>query len=81
MFISCKGDGHVLGLSPRLVLGRNLVGCLFKTLSLDLEGQEEKGSKEGEGPHGWESTGGQDLDGRAGAGVSGEHRVTCIYRS
>ena len=80
-FVPCKGDGHVLDLSPGLVLGGNMVSSLFKALSLGMEDKEEKGSKEGEGPHGCGSPGGQGLDGRAGAWVSGECRVTCIYGS
>ena len=43
---------QVLVLGPRLVLGGNLVSCLLQGLSPGLEGQEEKGSKESEGPHG-----------------------------
>lgn len=37
-----KGDGHVLYLGPRLVLGRNLVSSLSQRRSLRLEGPERK---------------------------------------
>lgn len=46
------GPGLALMLRHRLVLGRNLVSSLLEELGRGLEGQEEKGCDESEGPHG-----------------------------
>ena len=53
-----KGDRHSLVLFLWLHLSISLFICFLDRISLDLEGQQEKGREEDKCLHGWESPGG-----------------------
>jgi hypothetical protein len=53
-----KGDRHTLILFPWLIISFSLFISLLGRISLDIEGQQDKGREENECLHGWESPGG-----------------------